>query len=961
MSDDLQKEFKNPSNKYRAKPFWAWNGELEEDEILSQTDIMEEMGFGGFFMHSRVGLSTEYLGDKWFDITNKCADYAEKKGLESWLYDEDRWPSGSAGGMAAVKHENRMKYMRVNEGVPDWSKNIIAAFSCRLEGINVYDVKRIYQGDASDGDILWFDVVEFPEAAAFNGTTYIDTMKREATEEFIKITHEKYAEKCGNRLGNSIKGIFTDEPNRCEIMTDMERSGINISAWTPYTDDLFTEFEKHWGYDLRNYLPQLFYKENGNDVAQVKWHYCETIQRLFLENFMKPVSEWCHEHNMIFTGHMLHENTLSSQSIVNGSLMRSYELMDYPGVDVLGLHTHNYNIVKQLSSAAHQTGKKWLLSELYGCSGWQASFEDFKRVGDWQALFGINLRCPHLSWYTMAGQRKRDYPASIFYQSAWYKEYRYLEDYFARIAVFMNEGKSLCETLVINPVESMWCQIHKNWAKWLVTTSENCLKFEKQYRDLYNRLLSDNVEYDYGDEEMLARLAKAEDGCICIGDMRYKAVIVSGMLTMRASTYKLLKEFESRGGKIAVIGELPEYIDALPKNISLGNADYNDVLSLRKIYVDNDKVFSSLRFDENDILYIMLLNMNYKSIEKGKFTAPDGRYEMYNPETGEISSSVKPDIIELKPGEMRLYKVYVNEKPNETAEKHTETEYDKIILNDEFEYETDEPNVLVVDRVKCIYNGKEFEGEVLKADSKLRDECGIEQRSGNMYQPWYQKKMGIKRYFDIELIYTFKSEIEKDAYLAAEQAERCSIEFNGKAIKSDNSRWIDKCMKKFKIHLIKGINTVKVKTYFADDTDIESIYILGDFGVYNEVIKEKPLKVKFGDITKQGFEFYGGKFKYIFKQEVMKKSILSFKDLCGGAAIKVNNKLIAWAPYETIVEPCKQIEVELMLTRRNTFGPFHLFPMEESAGPRSFVTEGERWTDNYMLIPCGIDNEKGEK
>ena len=91
--------------------------------------------------------------------------------------------------------------------------------------------------------------------------------------------------------------------------------------------------------------------------------------------------------------------------------------------------------------------------------------EDYKFAGDWQALFGINLRCPHLSWYTMEGEAKRDYPASIFFQSPWYKEYKSLEDYYARIGLVMKQGDPVCDLLVLNPVESVWCQVHVGWAE----------------------------------------------------------------------------------------------------------------------------------------------------------------------------------------------------------------------------------------------------------------------------------------------------------------------------------------------------------------------------------------------------------------------------------------------------------------------------------------------------------------
>ncbi|MBO7406325.1 MAG: glycoside hydrolase, partial [Clostridia bacterium] len=101
-STKLLNEFKAPGVAYRGKPFWSWNGELEKDELIRQTHVMKEMGFGGYFMHSRAGLITEYLGDDWFDMINAVAHESEKIGMEAWLYDEDRWPSGSAGGKVTV-------------------------------------------------------------------------------------------------------------------------------------------------------------------------------------------------------------------------------------------------------------------------------------------------------------------------------------------------------------------------------------------------------------------------------------------------------------------------------------------------------------------------------------------------------------------------------------------------------------------------------------------------------------------------------------------------------------------------------------------------------------------------------------------------------------------------------------------------------------------------------------------
>lgn len=100
--------FASPTAEYRGTPLWAWNTKLDLDQLLCQIDHLEEMGLGGFHMHSRVGLDTEYLGEEFMDIVKKCVERAKEKGMFAWLYDEDRWPSGSAGGMV-TKDEDQFR------------------------------------------------------------------------------------------------------------------------------------------------------------------------------------------------------------------------------------------------------------------------------------------------------------------------------------------------------------------------------------------------------------------------------------------------------------------------------------------------------------------------------------------------------------------------------------------------------------------------------------------------------------------------------------------------------------------------------------------------------------------------------------------------------------------------------------------------------------------------------------
>ncbi len=99
--------FRAPTSEYRGAPFWSWNCQLDRTRLLEQIDCLKAMGMGGFHMHARVGLATEYLGEEFLGHIRACVEKARSEGMLAWLYDEDRWPSGFAGGL--VTKEERFR------------------------------------------------------------------------------------------------------------------------------------------------------------------------------------------------------------------------------------------------------------------------------------------------------------------------------------------------------------------------------------------------------------------------------------------------------------------------------------------------------------------------------------------------------------------------------------------------------------------------------------------------------------------------------------------------------------------------------------------------------------------------------------------------------------------------------------------------------------------------------------
>lgn len=75
-------------------------------------------------------------------------------------------------------------------------------------------------------------------------------MNREVTELFLKSTHEKYAQYCGDLFGSVIKGIFTDEPHRGALFNGFGINNANRARMAPYTAALPEAYRKKYGEEL---------------------------------------------------------------------------------------------------------------------------------------------------------------------------------------------------------------------------------------------------------------------------------------------------------------------------------------------------------------------------------------------------------------------------------------------------------------------------------------------------------------------------------------------------------------------------------------------------------------------------------------------------------------------------------------------------------------------------------------
>ncbi len=94
----LLKTFSDPPAGYRSAPLWVWNDRMSRQQILRELEDFKARGIGGAFIHPRPGLITPYLTDEWFSLCAYAVENGKRLGLKVWIYDENSYPSGFAGG-----------------------------------------------------------------------------------------------------------------------------------------------------------------------------------------------------------------------------------------------------------------------------------------------------------------------------------------------------------------------------------------------------------------------------------------------------------------------------------------------------------------------------------------------------------------------------------------------------------------------------------------------------------------------------------------------------------------------------------------------------------------------------------------------------------------------------------------------------------------------------------------------
>ena len=977
-------------------PFWSWNDRLEQQELRRQIDLMRKAGLGGYFMHARGGLETPYMGDEWMDAVQTGVDAAGDD-LQAWAYDENGWPSGFANGIVpqmGVEHQQKTLVRRI-VGKDAIDPDTVLGYYRRVgDDLEMVDTP-------ADGDLAVVCIVN---------QYYIDTMIADTIRLFLDSTHEQYYARFGADFGKRLKGFFTDEP----------QYGAYNTPWSPKLEDAWRE---RFGEELRPKLGWLFMTGAGS--RKLRARYYALAGELYRERFIKQMYDWCTEHGCELTGHVMQEDNLLVQLGATGGAMPCYEYFHMPGIDWLGRAVGTPVTPKQVGSAAAQLGRTRVLTESFALCGWDVPFNELRRIMGWQFVSGVNRICQHLSAYSLRGLRKRDFPPSLHVQQPWFEEYSGFNDYATRLGSALAQGKDAADVLLMQPRQAAAAVFDVYGAdEFDRARTADAAKVNQTFEQTSVRLNALHINHHYGDEVLMQKFGSVDGAALTVGQMTYHTVVLPSCTTLPKAVAQLLLDFAQNGGRIYAVGDALCEIDAERDLLADELNRYVQPLA------DDDAAWRIALGGEN-CLSITQNGVECASLSCMVRRLDDGRRLFYitnltQDDLGECSISVAGahGVLELDLIGAREHAVAVDHCDGHTAwtASFASSEGRVFIETDAVVGATSLPKtqrLMPQTLTLCDRTDNLFTLDMC--------ECRID---GGVWQPkksvilLQNELLALRRACKVDLRFTFTvRDLERvgAVSLVMETPHQFRLTLNGNPYTFVDAGHVgDYAFRKSDVRtcLREGINELIVsadfyqrdKVYavlFGDnvheteknkltlDTELESVYLVGDFGVTFDgetrrgdrraiwteksgefVMTPAPKAVDMTDITPNGFWFFAGRMRFGGNVTVTKEAntdyYVSLTTLKSPAAVVwVNGQkagTLAFAPYRVTVTDLlcdgeNRIEIELLSGNRNWLGPYHR-PVGESymvtpatfADERSWADEqqtGPYWTDDYCFVEFG--------
>ncbi len=577
--------------------FWVINDGTDRDRLTRMADQFQAAGIAAVVLHPRSGLLVPYGSRDWFELIRWLIDLCHARDIQIWLYDEDPFPSGNAGGLVVADHPEYIareivEYAYKPDEAQSTHKPSLFRFplhkllwcgivdsvtgSVQVELTDRVGVLRetwqvLEQWDSryyypktpiyscprawTYGPTHALQVPRIPDgmklvayiaqpASAEHWEHLADPLNPDATQAFLQRTHDRYAESLGEHIGSVTPAIFTDE--------------AKPAGHVPYTSDLLEAFQYEYHYELAPRLPHLFMHNVEPECVRTRLDFRKWVTKRFEQSWMKPVKQWCDSHDVYLVGHFSPEDDLVEQAATLGNLLPLQRYLSIPGVDLIvpatGDGDHpvlNIGIIAA-RSICDQYERPGVLSESLACSGTLPDHRVARRVLSWQTVMGLTTPVIHAAYESMEGNRAIDAPP----------DWGPMVDDWPKLCQLGNDLKPLQSVIrqsrQIAPVAVIW-PISTYHALGLMDLQEE-VPLRNELHQLITLMLDKQISFHFVDEADLSS-ATITGSHLRVGAANYQHLVIPPSLVLHQTTCDLLNRAAAAGIDVRGVGSQPKFCD----------------------------------------------------------------------------------------------------------------------------------------------------------------------------------------------------------------------------------------------------------------------------------------------------------------------------------------------------------------------------------------------------------------
>ncbi len=506
----LPAEWLRPPSEFSQAPFWFWNDDLSETELLRQMEDFRMHGVYGFLIHPRAGLpkSIGWMSERMIGLMRFVIERAAERDMWVLLYDEGMYPSGSSSGQVVAenpafrtrgfvgidldeaKPQTEVQGVRIgSDGAPALApgQKLVAIVRRKTNGHRVAVVDRAARDGYSVIRGLHFTQDDPPRRADHrevpeNQPPGADILNPQAVACFIRHVYQKYYDEFGRYFSKTIKAIFTDEPSL--LAREAERGMV------PGTSGVLEHVNAFLGYNFTEHLPALWYRDEP-EAARYRRDYDRALAARLEQTFYRPISEWCAAHGISLTGHP-----------AGGDDIGPLRYFHIPGQDIVwryvepdkpsALEGEQSTQAKCASSAMIHLGRRRNMNELCGAFGPNFTFAEMKWLANWLLVRGCNMLVPHAFFYSIRGPRIDERPPDVGPNNTWWPQFKPFAEATSRLCWLNTDSTHVCELAILGL---------NDYLSW--RAAKVCFQHQRDFNYLEARHLWEDAKVD-GDGIRLA-------------------------------------------------------------------------------------------------------------------------------------------------------------------------------------------------------------------------------------------------------------------------------------------------------------------------------------------------------------------------------------------------------------------------------------------------------------------------